>query len=300
MMPLIKSETKLKANKLSFDAIGTHWQIDYTAPQSDFNKIDNIIFKTIEDFDKTYSRFRPDSWVMQIGKNPGSYKVPENFDKLYRFYESMAEITDEKVTLLIGEVMERAGYDDKYSLVPSKLIRPKPLSKALNFNNNTLHVKYKCTLDFGAAGKGYLVDIISNKLDSLTYSYLIDAGGDIKNSPAKSSLSTPVGLEDPSDPTKIIGIVKLNSSSLCGSAGNRRNWGKYHHIINPKKLESVTDITATWVIADETMLADGMATCLFFEKPEKLLKEYNFEYLILKCDNTISISKNFNAEIFYG
>lgn len=123
-------------------------------------------------------------------------------------------------------------------------------------------------------------------------------GGDIRDHPPARQTFTPVGLEDPDDPKKVIGTVEIQGSSLCASAGNRRNWGSYHHIINPKTLQSVDDIKAVWVVADNTMLADGMATCLFFTDPKHLQKSFCFEYLIVKADNTYTVSKHFPGKLY--
>ena len=111
-----------------------------------------------------------------------------------------------------------------------------------------------------------------------------------------------VALEHPDDTSKAIGVVTIANQSLCGSAGNRRKWpgkaGEFNHMINPITLTSPTDIIATWVVADTTIVADGMATCLFFTLPEILQKEYDFEYLILNRDYTFKKSDNFPGELF--
>jgi thiamine biosynthesis lipoprotein len=212
----------------------------------------------------------------------------------------MYELTNGKVTPLIGQVMERAGYDKNYSLIPKSLTKPKALNKTLVYNGNTLQVKYPCILDYGAAGKGYLVDLIAELFNSYGISnYLIDAGGDIYHFPASPSLLTPVGLENPDNPMQAIGIVNLAKQAICGSSGNRRKWANFHHIIDPISLKSVDQIKATWAIADNCMLADGMATCLFFTEPEILQKKYDFEYLIIKWDNSIRVSKDFPGQLFY-
>ena len=107
-----------------------------------------------------------------------------------------------------------------------------------------------------------------------------------------------VGLENPTDFKQVIGVVEVNNKSICASAGSRRKWGKFHHIIDPKNLKSPDKIIASWVIAKDTITADGLATCLFFTTPEKLLKYFEYEYFILFPDFTFKKSKNFGAELF--
>lgn len=299
-----KSATKQKANSkvnLRFEAIGTVWSIDLLAPADQAQTLSKLITTRITEFNKTYSRFRSDSWVNSI-RRPGSYAVPHDFKPLFEFYQQLNTVTGGAVTPLIGDVMERAGYDATYSLEPRQLKPVPALSEALVLDGNTLHVKYSCVLDVGAAGKGYLVDILGELLVSQGITnYTIDAGGDIlHHSPDASGTPLEVGLEDPADTSKAVGKVTIHNRALCGSASNRRAWSDTHHIINPLTLTPVQDVRATWVIATNTMLADGLATALFFVGPEKLA-DFNFEYAILKtvkAGTQIAVSEHFSGEIF--
>ena len=145
-------------------------------------------------------------------------------------------------------------------------------------------------------GKGYLVDIVAKVLeDAGIHSYCVDAGGDMVH---RGDAPIRVGLENPSDTTQAIGVVNLQNKSLCGSAGNRRKWADMHHIINPKELSSPTNILAVWVLADSTLVSDGLTTALFFVPASKLTNDFNFEYLILKDNFSIDKSDGFPAEVF--
>lgn len=288
----------MKNIRLEFEAIGTQWVIDFVADPEKASILSSLISDHIVDFDKKYSRFRSDSWVRTTANHPGTHHTPADFFELWSLYERMYKITSGNVTPLIGDALERAGYDSVYSLEPKALKAIPKLEDAVEFKHDSLHVKYRVSLDFGAAGKGFLVDQIALLLKKNGISqYLIDAGGDMVNSPAPGK-STPVGLEDPVDPQQVIGIVDLQRKSLCGSAGNRRKWADYHHIINPHTLQSENSILAVWVLADSTLLADGISTCLYFVKPEILLKEYSFEYAILGNDRIIQKSVNFPVRLF--
>ncbi len=291
------SETKLKAKtspiRLDFEAIGTIWNIEFEAHQELAPMIAELIAVHISEFDRTYSRFRADSWVWSVRK-PGDYTAPADLAPMLDMYEQLYKITNGLVTPLIGDAMERAGYDSMYSLKPTKL-RPIPeLPETVELTDNTLHVKYECLLDFGAIGKGYLVDQIAELIqDQGITTYLIDAGGDIRVASPTLRSSTPVGLEDPEQLGTAIGIAELSNQSLCASAGSRRKWGEFHHIINPSTLRSTETVTATCVVAKTTMLADGLSTALFFTPPSRLQKEFEFEYVMQMSDNSIRTSDNF-------
>ena len=107
-----------------------------------------------------------------------------------------------------------------------------------------------------------------------------------------------IGLEDPEDTKKVIGVGILGNGSICGSAGNRRKWGDFTHIINPRTLTSPTEIIAVWVMADTALLADAIATCLFFVPARVLVDAYKFEYVIVYSDRSFEKSANFQGEIF--
>ncbi|HVF69923.1 MAG TPA: FAD:protein FMN transferase [Xanthomonadales bacterium] len=290
----------MKTVQLDFEAIGTAWKIEIESSltpdkqQLLFEKIE----KRIEVFDKTYSRFRKDSFITEISLNKGTYTFPKDAKALFSFYKNLYDATNHAVTPLIGQALSDAGYDSDYSLKPKSLSNPPSWDDALNYKHPKLEVKHPVLLDFGAAGKGYLVDIVAGliKDEGLTEFY-INAGGDIyQNSTHKQSIK--VGLEHPNDFSKVIGVANIHNQSICASSGNRRNWGKFHHIINPHTLSSPRNILSTWAVADTAILADGMTTCLFFEKGEKLQTKFNFEYLILFDDYSYEISSNFPSRLY--
>jgi thiamine biosynthesis lipoprotein len=281
-----------------FEAIGTHWKIEYYF-QGQALEIEKIIKERIEQFDKNYSRFRSDSLVTQWSQKAGEYELPNDAKRLFEFYKKLYDATDGLVTPLIGKTMEQAGYDAEYSLKPKKLIPPPKWEDTLEFprtglGNSKLIVKQAVLLDFGAAGKGYVVDIIAHLLYTNGIDqFCINAGGDI----FARNLTQTIGLEDPDDTERILGTVEIKDGALCASAGNRRKWQDYHHIINPKTLKPVEDIKATWVTAENTMLADGIATALFFVTPAKLLRTFQFEYAMIEGED-LKYSNNFKAKFF--
>lgn len=285
--------------QLSFQAIGTQWLIDIPSLPEGMSS-DSLLKKIldrIEEFDRNYSRFRTDSLVTQMSKHAGTYQLPEDGKTLMDSYEQFYQATNGAVTPLIGNVMEQAGYDASYSLEPGQLSAPLFWGEALEYNYPTLEIKQAVLLDFGAAGKGYLVDIISQLLESERVTqYCVDASGDI----FCRDLEIKVGLENPTDPTQAIGIVNLNNQSLCASSGNRRKWAEYNHIIDPTTLKSPDNILGTWAIADTGIRADGLATCLYFSPAERLKSQFEFEYLILYKGHRVEKSPGFPAELFFA
>jgi FAD:protein FMN transferase len=275
----------------SFEAIGTYWTIEAERLGPDVRR---RIAERIEVFDKDYSRFRSDSHVSRMAKRSGRYALPDDARPMLDLYRDVYGLTEGLVTPLIGQVLSDAGYDATYSLTPGVLTAPPTWDEALEYAFPELVLKRPALLDFGAAGKGYLVDIVGGILrENECGPFVIDAGGDILVSHA----SERIALEHPDLNGEAIGVVTLQNGSICGSAGNRRAWAGFTHIIHPKDLVSPTR-KAVWVTAETTLLADMMATCLFFVSPETLLKTYRFEYLIVEANLTSCHSAGFPAELF--
>jgi thiamine biosynthesis lipoprotein len=291
------------ASQYNFEAIGTHWQIDIYEALTPLEEsaLSAAIMERIATFDKDYSRFRVDSLVTKMSRAAGHYEMPADFQAMYDFYKKMYDLTDGNVTPLIGQTVSDAGYDAQYSFQKKETVATPPAwEETIDLQHSILSIQQPVLLDFGAAGKGYLIDIVGTVIEMHDiHTYCIDAGGDILH---RNSTPLAVGLEHPEHLDQVIGVLQLQNNSLCGSSGNRRAWqteqGTMHHIIDPKTLTSPTEIIAVWVLANTTMLADGLATCLFFTPAAVLRESFTFDYLIMRADHSVEHSLDFPAELF--
>lgn len=286
--------------KLEFQAIGTSWVIDIN--QNITTEEESILFdkimKRISEFDLAYSRFRDDSLVTKMSLVAGEYILPSDADKMISIYKKVYDVTNGLVTPLIGKILVDAGYDASYSLKEKPLTKPLSWEETMVWQNPKLILNEPALLDFGAGGKGYLVDIVSEILEENGIkNYCVDASGDMRQR-SFNQTTLKVGLENPKEPSEVIGVVQILNKSICGSSGNRRKWGNFHHIINPETLSSPKDIEAVWVVSDSTLLSDILTTALFFVKPEVVLKTFDFDYLIIYYDFSITKSEGFKAELF--
>jgi thiamine biosynthesis lipoprotein len=152
-------------------------------------------------------------------------------------------------------------------------------------------------VDVGAAGKGYLVDLVAVVLrDAGIDEYLIDASGDLLH---RGETPVRVGLEHPFDPTQAIGICELSNASLCASAPGRRSWGDgLHHILDATTGLPTETVAATWALASSGLRADGLATALFIAAAPALNVSFKFEYVRMFPDSRIDYSRSFPGELF--
>jgi thiamine biosynthesis lipoprotein len=281
----------------SFEAIGTHWEITFPENTS-HERIPLMarIAKRIKSFDQTYSRFREDSLVTKMSHEAGVYELPQDAEPLLALYQDLYTKTNGSFTPLIGQVLSDAGYDATYSLQSKELRTVLPLDEVLAYSSPMLTMHQPALLDFGAAGKGYLVDLIAEIIEEASDGdYLINAGGDIR---VRMKEPAQIGLEHPDDFSVVAGLASLTSGSICGSAVNRRVWGEYHHVMNPHTLASTKGIKAVWVTAPTALVADALTTALFFSPAQTLEAEYTFEYLLIRDDLSIERSDAFSAELF--
>jgi thiamine biosynthesis lipoprotein len=221
-------------------------------------KLHPAIKKLITEFENNYSRFKPNSFVSQG-------LLPPDSPPLIQLYRDLEKKTQGRFTYKIAPLLNILGYPGVSE-----------------------------SFDFGAAGKGYLIDLIYQYLVSQKITnFVIDGGGDIR-----TDRQLKIGLENPLNPEEAIGVAIIKNQALCGSAGNRRVFNNFHHIVDPKLKQSPKDILASWVIADSAMIADALATCLFLVPPETLTG-FQFEYALLDAGFRIKLSPCFPGEIFY-
>ncbi len=276
-----------------FEAIGTHWELELPIAPDEAEGLIRRVRDRIEAFESTYSRFRASSLISKMAKEAGEYLLPEDARPLFDMYAKLYGISNGAITPLIGQTLVEAGYDASYSLTPKKLTEVPTWEEALEYHFPRLTLKQPAQLDLGGFGKGYLIDIVSEliEVDGIS-DYCVDAGGDMRIRGQERR----IGLENPDALDEVIGVAQISKGSLCASAGSRRKWAGYSHILNPLTLQPVTGIKAVWVTAESTLVADALTTALYFCKPDDL--PFSFEYALLAADATLHTSKGFSAEFF--
>lgn len=283
--------------EFSFDGIGTRWDISTTAPLDASVRV--RLLGLVERYDVDWSRFRDDSTISFMARRPGRYEMQEEATALGSLYRSLYGMTGGAMTPLIGGSLERLGYDAAYSLRPAGEALPAPRwEDVLKWDGRVLTTTAPVVLDIGAAGKGMLVDLLAEELRSCGLdAFLIDASGDILNSGPEPLT---VALEHPYDATKAIGTVQLmGGASLCASASNRRSWGDgLHHVLDGTTGRPVRTAVAAWAMAESTLLADALATALFFVSGAELEKVFDFSWLTVFSDGSAAYSAGFEGTLF--
>ncbi|MEV0777444.1 FAD:protein FMN transferase [Streptomyces sp. NPDC050428] len=292
-------------SRFGFDAIGTRWLIETEEPLS--QDLRRHVLDRIAWFDATYSRFRPDSLVSRIASatDGGRFEFPDDSLALFGLYDRLHAATDGAVDPLVGRELELLGYDATYTLRPApdavravEHARRRPAWAAdIRRDGRTVVTRRALVIDVGAVGKGYLVDLVSAQLRQAGHTgFVVDGSGDLRHSGPRA---TRVGLEHPSDRRQVIGVAEVRGQALCASGVSRRSWGEgLHHVLDARTGVPVNKVVATWVVAQEAAIADGLATALFFAEPQRLAESFDFTYVRMRSDGRAEISPDFTGELF--
>lgn len=281
----------------AFDAIGTRWSIDTETelPQP----LRERIAALVERFDRDWSRFRDDSLPARIRATPGSHLLPGDAGPLLDLYDTLHELTDGAMSPCIGTSLEHLGYDAAYGFQRTPGWRPAPAWSEVRRTTDTLITSDPFVLDVGAAGKGYLVDQVLDALAEVPGTLTVDGSGDLRHRARGHGPALRVALEHPRDPRQAIGVVELGNAAIAASAINRRAWAPgLHHVLDARTGRPADDVLATWVVAPTALLADALATALFFVPPERLTPRFGFGYVVLDHDLRARCSPELAGALF--
>lgn len=293
-------------NIFIWQGIGTHWMfcIYDEISKDKYQRLTEGIVAITQTFEKNYSRFLPDSYVSQLSAKGELTNFPHELYEMLLYSQKISEITHNAFSVTIANKLEEYGYDSKYSFT----------KKESALNGSVLELTPKkitllpgTKLDLGGIGKGWLLDKLAMhlKAEGIQYFY-INGGGDIV---ATSNFEKEIefDLENPSNTDETIGKISIKDSAIACSAPNRRQWtdklsGKmYHHLINNKSGELITDLKAIFTYGKTALHADSASTALFVSDFEdyKLIKEFfNVEYLLITSDNNAIRTNNYPGKLF--
>lgn len=278
-----------------FDAIGTQWEIETDAELGSSARL--AVEHAIAEFDREWSRFRPDSLVSSLARGAGVVPAPLDAADMLAMFAEVAEATDGAVNPLVGASLEHLGYDADYSFrSQGPLPAPRDWRERLAWTEDRMLLTEPATIDVGALGKGRLVDIVAGIVAQWTEGdVVVDASGDI----AMRGAPVRVALEHPFDQSRAIGTVEVRDAAVCASAVGRRAWGEgLHHVLDARTGVPVRTYAATWAIADTAMRADAAATALFFDGGPELAARWGVEWIRMTTDGRVEWSPGCRADLF--
>lgn len=114
----------------------------------------------------------PSSARMRTAAHGGTFDFPDWASGLFGLYDRLFAATDGATDPCVGEDLIRLGYDESYSFTPAPdaaehagAIHGRAIWSAdVERHGTTLVTRGPVALDFGACGKGYLVDLLAGML----------------------------------------------------------------------------------------------------------------------------------------
>ena len=125
-------------------------------------------------------------------------------------------------------------------------------------------------LDLGGIAKGYIADqgMAWLKRRGIREA-LVNAGGDIRASGGTVSRPWRIGLQDPSEEGRMLGVFSFQEGAVVTSGTYERYFEtkdrRFAHIMNPGTGRPVEGLLSATVISDQAFLADALATAIMVE-----------------------------------
>ena len=298
-------------------ALGTGIIISSSVPIS--QRVEKRIRAFVDEYESVLSRFRADSLVSRIAcaEAGGDFEFPAWAEPLFAIYDEFYAATCGAFDACVGADLLALGYDNSVQFVPESAASASDDSDSwANYRralpvkwgdisrddgSTTLHANQPVQLDFGAAGKGYFVDLVTQIIKdelggemSADCDFLVNAGGDMRACFSDENCQIKVALENPFDTTQAVGVVSIASGALCASSAVRRRWKVKDancladnafesnliatHLINALDGTSSQKLAASWTYVPAktcdfpTAYADALATALFVSQENNLQK----------------------------
>ncbi|EPI46583.1 hypothetical protein HMPREF1582_01018 [Gardnerella vaginalis JCP8151A] len=335
-------------------ALGTGIIISSSVPIS--QRVQKRIRAFVEEYEQTLSRFRADSLVSRMARaeHGGEFEFPAWAGPLFALYSEFYSATRGAFDACIGADLLALGYNNSVQFVPeSAASASSNIGSWANYRRSlpiawsdisqdsgsaTLCTNRPVQLDFGAAGKGYFVDlvtqIIKEELGSdlpadsdspVDFDFLVNAGGDMRACFSEENDQIKVALENPFDTTQAVAVASIASGALCASSSARRRWkvkeasylGKdasgfesnliATHLINALDGIPACDLCASWAYVSSktcdfpTAYADALATALFVSQEsdlQKIVQTTSAEFAVMLPNKTLRKTRAFPAHFF--
>ena len=326
-------------------ALGTGIIISSSVPIS--QRVQKRIRDFIEEYESVLSRFRADSLVSRMARaeHGGEFEFPAWAQPLFVLYSEFYAATHGAFDACVGADLLALGYSNSVHFIPQSAVsagknensssdswsnyrRALPITWAdisQGGGSTTLCINQPVQLDFGAAGKGYFVDLVTQIIkeelsgDSpADFDFLVNAGGDMRACFSKENSQIKVALENPFDTAQAVGVASIASGALCASSNARRRWKVKDasgfesnliatHLINALDGIPACDLCASWAYIPAktcdfpTAYADAIASALFVSQEsdlQKIVQNVGAEFAVMLPNHVLRKTSAFSAHFF--
>jgi thiamine biosynthesis lipoprotein len=234
----------------------------------------------LDQVDRTYSRFRPDSELVALqGRPAGFVPISPLLADAIEIALGAAEQTEGAVDPTVGRAMRAIGYDADFATLgarsgPIELrLEPIPGWQAVELSRVRGEVRLRpgVELDLGSTGKAFAADLAATAalaaLDRPGAGILVSLGGDI----ATAGIAPDGGwrilvAEDSEVPADADGeTIAIPGGAIATSSTTVRRWRRadreLHHLVDPRTGQpAVSRWRTVTVVADTCVRANTEAT----------------------------------------
>jgi thiamine biosynthesis lipoprotein len=257
-----------------FRALGTTAEVIPTSADA-LGAAMEILTRLLGDVDAAASRFRPDSELALLERQPGRpICVSELLGELIAAALRAAQQTDGLVDPTVGSALVALGYDRDFDEVARDGAAVRGLRapgwRTIGWNplRREVTIPPGVRLDFGATAKAWAADRAAAVICQATGSpVLVNLGGDIAIAGEPPAGGWPVQIaDDHAEPLSTDAeAIALTSGGLATSTSAVRNWQRggrtVHHIVDPATGEPAPPVWRTVsVVAASALDANTAST----------------------------------------
>lgn len=179
-----------------------------------------------------------------------------------------------------------------------------------NRERKTVYLEQKgVRLDLGGIAKGYIVDqgIRCLKEAGIRHA-LIHAGGDLRTLGDRQGSPWRIGLQDPGDPQRLLGVFRVKDAAVVTSGNYERYFespkGRFGHILDPHAGRPVEGLLSVSVVAEDAAYADALATAFMVKGKEGTLALVSglpsVQIVLIEVGGAIWVSRGLEKVLEWG
>jgi FAD:protein FMN transferase len=236
----------------------------------------------IEDYERRFSRFLPDSELSSLNAAAGErwVEVSDDLFELLALSKAYHLETHGLFDPAVLADLKRAGYDVTFDEVRARdpswqgnsfMGRPRSedfSAVELEAGSHKVWIPEGLQIDLGGIAKGWIIERAAMHLKIPAGAGAASAGGDIFFAGVpQDGTRWRVEIEDPREAQKTVAVLELGEGAVVTSSISKRKWSVQgqtrHHIIDPRTGEPAqTEWLSATVIAPHGDLAEAYAKAL--------------------------------------
>jgi thiamine biosynthesis lipoprotein len=280
-LPLKRPPTRVE--ELTFPAMGTEVQllavgVENTGPLEEVRGL-------IALWEAWWSRFRTDSELSRLNAASGRpVRIGEDTFALVEAAVEAWRLTGGRFDPTVLPALAAAGYDRSFECVdpdsPAAPVAPPGVPGcagiALQRDTGLAFLPAGVAIDLGGIAKGHAADrAVAALLASGAAGALANLGGDVRVAGAgPDGDAWTVGIDDPHDPGRDLGVLTLAAGAVATSSRTRRRWVRagrvFHHLIDPATgAPAEAGVDAAVIVAGHALWAEVLAKAALIAGPDE-------------------------------